>query len=54
MKKSDKKKYTKSNLPTKICENCQRPMEWRKRWEKNWQDVKYCSKKCRREKKITN
>ena len=24
-----------------------RPMTWRKKWEKDWADVKYCSDKCR-------
>lgn len=42
-------RYTKSNLPTKICEQCKRPMEWRKSWAKNWEEVKYCSDRCRRE-----
>jgi len=32
---------------TKICVQCGRPMEWRKRWEKNWDQVKYCSDACR-------
>ena len=45
------KKYTKSNLPSKICEHCGRPMEWRKAWAKNWDEVKYCSDKCRKLKK---
>ena len=41
------KKYTKSNLPSKICLCCGRKMEWRKSWAKNWDEVKYCSDKCR-------
>jgi len=41
----------KSNLESKICEQCQRPMEWRKSWAKNWDSVKYCSDRCRRESK---
>jgi len=45
------KKYTKSNLPVKTCQQCGRPMEWRKSWEKNWEEVKYCSDKCRRDRK---
>ena len=45
------KKYKKGNLPVKICECCNRPMEWRKSWAKNWNEVKYCSEKCRRSKK---
>ncbi|MBD3584469.1 DUF2256 domain-containing protein [Salinimonas sp. HHU 13199] len=36
----------KSDLPEKICPVCQRPFTWRKKWEKDWQDVKYCSKRC--------
>ncbi|HQU84953.1 MAG TPA: DUF2256 domain-containing protein [Pyrinomonadaceae bacterium] len=50
-KKSEQKKYTKSNLPTKLCENCGKPMTWRKKWEKVWNEVKFCSEKCRRDKK---
>ncbi|MFK8139347.1 MAG: DUF2256 domain-containing protein [Bdellovibrionales bacterium] len=34
----------------KICENCKKPMEYRKKWRNNWDDVKYCSEKCRRNK----
>ncbi|MEO6914460.1 MAG: DUF2256 domain-containing protein [Chitinophagaceae bacterium] len=45
------KKPAKSNLPTKICPVCQRPFSWRKKWEKNWTEVKYCSEKCKRSKK---
>ncbi|MDP6879468.1 MAG: DUF2256 domain-containing protein [Alteromonas macleodii] len=36
----------KSDLPTKICPVCQRPFTWRKKWEKNWENVRYCSKRC--------
>ncbi|OXE98207.1 DUF2256 domain-containing protein [Flavobacterium araucananum] len=34
-------------MPTKICIVCQRPFAWRKKWEKIWNEVKYCSDKCR-------
>lgn len=44
-----KQKYSKSNLPEKVCIICQRPFSWRKKWEKCWDEVKYCSKKCRKE-----
>ncbi|MAI83296.1 MAG: DUF2256 domain-containing protein, partial [Flavobacteriales bacterium] len=37
----------KSFLPTKICIKCGLSFSWRKKWEKNWEDVKYCSKRCR-------
>ena len=36
----------KQNLPTKICKVCNRPFAWRKKWKRNWDKVKYCSKKC--------
>ncbi|WP_083847908.1 DUF2256 domain-containing protein [Cecembia lonarensis] len=36
----------KQHLPTKVCPVCKRPFTWRKKWEKNWENVKYCSKKC--------
>ncbi|AWG21212.1 MULTISPECIES: DUF2256 domain-containing protein [Flavobacterium] len=37
----------KADLPDKICVVCQRPFSWRKKWEKNWDAVKYCSERCR-------
>ncbi|MBL9001250.1 MAG: DUF2256 domain-containing protein [Phycisphaerae bacterium] len=33
-------------LPTKTCAVCGRPFAWRKKWERDWANVKYCSKKC--------
>jgi hypothetical protein len=38
----------KSDLPTKICLVCARPFTWRKKWRKDWEQVIYCSEKCRR------
>jgi uncharacterized protein (TIGR03643 family) len=40
----------KENLPEKICVVCGRPFVWRKKWEKVWDEVKYCSERCRGEK----
>lgn len=34
----------------KICQSCGRKMSFRKKWEKNWSEVKYCSDECRRNK----
>ncbi|MDQ2864506.1 MAG: DUF2256 domain-containing protein [Bacteroidota bacterium] len=34
-------------LPQKICAVCNKPFTWRKKWEKNWAEVKYCSDECR-------
>ncbi|MFZ9667804.1 MAG: DUF2256 domain-containing protein [Steroidobacteraceae bacterium] len=39
----------KQSLPTKLCAACRRPMSWRKSWAKNWDSVKYCSERCRRD-----
>ncbi|PWN05302.1 DUF2256 domain-containing protein [Rhodohalobacter mucosus] len=41
---------SKKNLPTKICPVCNRPFTWRKKWQRDWQNVKYCSERCRRNK----
>ncbi len=32
---------------TKICTSCGREMVWRKAWARNWDDVRYCSDRCR-------
>merc|ERR1712232_1307517 len=37
---------SKSNLPEKICVVCGRPFTWRKKWERCWDEVTCCSKKC--------
>ena len=39
----------KKPLPEKICVVCSRGFAWRKKWEKVWDEVKYCSKRCRGE-----
>lgn len=44
-------KGNKSNLPNKLCANCGLTMTWRKSWAKNWENVKYCSDACRKNKK---
>ena len=38
----------KSDLPTKVCAHCGREFTWRKKWERVWAEVKYCSQACRR------
>lgn len=32
---------------TKICQRCGRLIEWRAKWARNWQDIRYCSSACR-------
>ncbi|QRF68491.1 DUF2256 domain-containing protein [Ponticoccus alexandrii] len=38
----------KSDLPQKTCATCGRPFTWRKKWAKVWDEVRYCSDQCRR------
>ncbi|MFC0510095.1 DUF2256 domain-containing protein [Asaia spathodeae] len=40
----------KANLPSKICPVCRRPFSWRKKWERDWGNVRYCSDFCREKK----
>ncbi|MBU2526967.1 MAG: DUF2256 domain-containing protein [Bacteroidetes bacterium] len=42
--------HHKTRLPYKTCPVCKRPFAWRKKWERNWPEVVYCSERCRREK----
>jgi hypothetical protein len=37
----------KADLPQKICAGCGLPMVWRKKWEKVWDEVRFCSDRCR-------
>ncbi|MDT0214193.1 DUF2256 and DUF3253 domain-containing protein [Rothia sp. ARF10] len=32
----------------KTCASCGRRIEWRKKWERDWEHVRYCSTACRR------
>ncbi|WP_084011786.1 DUF2256 domain-containing protein [Cyclobacterium amurskyense] len=40
----------KKDLPEKVCWTCKRPFTWRKKWKRDWEQVKYCSEKCKRNK----
>lgn len=39
--------HRKPHLPEKICAACARPFAWRKKWERDWDEVRYCSDRCR-------
>ena len=41
------KMVRKGDLPSKICLACARPFAWRKKWARDWDQVKYCSDRCR-------
>ncbi|MEH3114229.1 DUF2256 domain-containing protein [Pedobacter terrae] len=46
------KDVKKQHLPMKTCPVCNRPFMWRTKWAKNWDEVIYCSQKCRRKKSL--
>lgn len=37
----------KADLPSKTCAACGLPFTWRKKWARDWDNVKYCSDRCR-------
>ncbi|WMW79241.1 DUF2256 domain-containing protein [Undibacterium cyanobacteriorum] len=43
------KMQKKADLPQKVCATCALPFVWRKKWRLNWESVKYCSERCRRQ-----
>ncbi len=51
MKRATAYKGNKAYLPSKPCAVCGRPMNWRRAWAKNWEQVRYCSEACRRQAK---
>jgi hypothetical protein len=38
----------KAALPAKTCAVCGRTMVWRRAWARSWDEVKFCSERCRR------
>ncbi|MHA7873693.1 MAG: DUF2256 domain-containing protein [Hyphococcus sp.] len=42
------RKRKKHGLPEKTCPVCQRPFSWRRKWASCWDEVRYCSARCRR------
>jgi hypothetical protein len=39
---------TSEPTPTKPCAVCGRTITWRRKWERDWESVRYCSDACRR------
>ena len=35
-------------VPSKVCPTCGRAFTWRRKWAEVWDEVTYCSKRCRR------
>jgi len=46
--------HKKVNLPQKICEFCERPFCWRRKWARDWDNVRYCSQRCKRSARPAN
>ncbi|WBQ19137.1 DUF2256 domain-containing protein [Sphingobium yanoikuyae] len=41
--------HHKLKLSSKVCLGCGRPFIWRKKWERDWEQVRFCSERCRRQ-----
>ncbi len=41
------KMRAKADLPQKPCAACGRAFAWRKKWARDWGNVRYCSDACR-------
>jgi hypothetical protein len=39
----------KADLPQKPCVHCGLAFAWRKKWQRVWNDVRFCSDRCRRD-----
>lgn len=37
----------KAELPVKTCAGCGLPFTWRRKWARDWAQVKFCSDRCR-------
>ncbi|MCS6899787.1 MAG: DUF2256 domain-containing protein [Myxococcales bacterium] len=40
------KQENRSHQPREKCAACGRPFAWRKKWQRCWEQVKYCSQAC--------
>ena len=41
------KTVAKTDLPSKPCAACGLPFSWRKKWTRDWDQVRFCSDRCR-------
>jgi hypothetical protein len=46
-----KRPLKKTELPIKTCATCGLPFTWRKKWARCWDEVRYCSQRCRQHKR---
>ncbi|MDA9264878.1 MAG: DUF2256 domain-containing protein [Planctomycetota bacterium] len=47
-----KDRSNKRPLAEKRCLACGRAFSWRKKWERVWDTVKYCSRRCKANKSV--
>ncbi|MGB1209284.1 MAG: DUF2256 domain-containing protein [Paracoccaceae bacterium] len=40
-------------MPSKLCTVCGKPFVWRRKWAQVWDEVRYCSDRCRRQRRGT-
>ena len=45
--KRDGRTVAKADLPQKTCAGCGRPFSWRRKWARDWDEVRFCSDRCR-------
>jgi hypothetical protein len=45
--KIDMKAKIKNGFHPKVCVRCGLEFEWRKKWARDWENVKYCSERCK-------
>ncbi|QTN34430.1 DUF2256 domain-containing protein [Akkermansiaceae bacterium] len=38
-------------MPCRDCAGCVRPFTWRSKWEKVWDQFRYCSERCSKERR---
>jgi hypothetical protein len=38
----------KFDLPQKVCAACGLSFVWRRKWARDWEKIKYCSDRCRK------
>ena len=43
------KRIEKNNLPEKTCPVCGLTFRWRRKWSREWPNVRYCSARCRKQ-----
>ncbi len=45
---ADRRSKAAAEPAPKSCVVCGREIQWRKKWERDWENVRYCSDECRR------